>query len=134
MKKIFSLLIAVVMIAMFITGCNQTTATCEILSENISNRLDKLAMAVTKLDTISNEYIAQIKQTLPELPYDKRNRYETQLGLSARDANILTSNQVVNDFFEECLKLKNEPKFVGNWVQTDIMRKQCFKMFGMSLV
>lgn len=58
MKKIFSLLIAVVMIAMFITGCNQTTATCEILSENISNRLDKLAMAVTKLDTISNEYIA----------------------------------------------------------------------------
>lgn len=72
---------------------------------------------------ISNEYIAQIKQTLPELPYDKRNRYETQLGLSARDANILTSNQVVNDFFEECLKLKNEPKFVGNWVQTDIMRK-----------
>ena len=60
---------------------------------------------------------------MPELPYDKRNRYETQLGLSARDANILTSNQVVNDFFEECLKLKNEPKFVGNWVQTDIMRK-----------
>ncbi len=46
------------MIAMFITGCNQTTATCEILSENISNRLDRLAMAVTKLDTISNEYIA----------------------------------------------------------------------------
>lgn len=72
---------------------------------------------------ITKSYIEQVKNTLPELPFDKRNRYINELGLSARDAGILTSSKVVNDFFEECLKLKNEPKFVGNWVQTDIMRK-----------
>ena len=39
MKKIISLLVAIVMITMFITGCNEATTTCEILGENISDKL-----------------------------------------------------------------------------------------------
>lgn len=73
--------------------------------------------------TIQKSYVEAIKKSLPELPYDKRERYVNELGLSARDAGILTSNGKVNKFFEDCLVFKNEPKFVGNWVQTDIMRK-----------
>ena len=72
---------------------------------------------------ISEDYVMQIKQTLPELPYDKRNRYVNDLGMSFRDASILTSNQVVNKFFEDCLKIKNEPKIVANWIMTDVMKK-----------
>ena len=72
---------------------------------------------------ITHEYINQIKNSLPELPYDKRLRYINELGLSEHDANILTTNGKVTEFFEQCLALKNEPKFVANWVMTDIMRK-----------
>lgn len=73
--------------------------------------------------TISREYVEKIKQTLPELPFDRRERYINSLGLSEHDAGILTGNQVVTQFFEECLKIKNEPKLVANWVMTDVMRK-----------
>jgi aspartyl-tRNA(Asn)/glutamyl-tRNA(Gln) amidotransferase subunit B len=72
---------------------------------------------------IEESYIQKIKSSLPELPYDRRNRYITKLGLSSHDAEIITASSVVTEFFEECLKLKNEPKFVANWVMTDIMRK-----------
>ena len=72
---------------------------------------------------ITEEYIAKIKAEMPELPYDRKNRYMNEFGLPKQDAETLTSSSTVTNFFEECLKLKNEPKVVCNWIATDIMRK-----------
>ena len=58
MKKILSFMIVVVLVAVFLIGCNETTVTCENLSENINMKLDRLTQTVTKLDTIDNQYIA----------------------------------------------------------------------------
>lgn len=72
---------------------------------------------------IEDSYIAKIKSTMPELPFDRKNRYEKELGLSEHDVGILTGSQTVINFFEDCLKIKNEPKIVANWVMTDLMKK-----------
>ena len=72
---------------------------------------------------ITDEYIQKIKSTLPELPYDRKNRYTKQFGLAEQDVETITGSAVVTQFFENCLKLKNEPKVVCNWITTDIMRK-----------
>ncbi len=72
---------------------------------------------------ITEEYIAKIKAEMPELPYDRKNRYMNDFGLPKQDAETLTSSSTVTNFFENCLKLKNEPKVVCNWICTDIMRK-----------
>ena len=72
---------------------------------------------------ISDEYIAKIKAQMPELPYDRKNRYQTKLGLTEHDAEVISSNSVLTDFFEKCLMVKNDPKAICNWISTDIMRK-----------
>ena len=72
---------------------------------------------------IDREYVEKIRAEMPELPYDRKNRYMESFGLPKQDAETLTSLAEVTNFFEECLKLKNEPKVVCNWIATDIMRK-----------
>ncbi|MDO8990451.1 MAG: Asp-tRNA(Asn)/Glu-tRNA(Gln) amidotransferase subunit GatB [Sideroxyarcus sp.] len=52
---------------------------------------------------ISNEWIEQVRSTLPELPQAKQARYVNDLGLSAYDASILTSSREMADFFETAL-------------------------------
>jgi len=58
MKKFLSFILAIIIFTGFITGCTQTTATCEKIGNDINKKLDKLSMSITKLDTIDNDYLA----------------------------------------------------------------------------
>jgi len=49
---------------------------------------------------IDNDWIEQIRATLPELPHVKQARYVNDLGLSAYEASILTASREIADFFE----------------------------------
>lgn len=73
---------------------------------------------------IDKEYVDEIKSAIKELPFDKKNRYETELGLPNYDIEVLTSNEIISNYFDECLKYYNKPKVVSNWVMGDILRKQ----------
>lgn len=73
---------------------------------------------------IDKDYINEIKNTIKELPYDKKNRYQTQLGLPNYDIEVLTSNEIISNYFDECLTYYNKPKIVSNWIMGDILRKQ----------
>ena len=53
---------------------------------------------------IKDEYIEKIRCEMPELPYDRKNRYIETFGLSNQDAETITSSIVVTNFFEDCLK------------------------------
>ena len=72
---------------------------------------------------ISNEYIESIKAEIEELPYDKKERYEKVLNLPLHDINVLTLDKKISTFFEDCLKLYDNPKVVSNWVMGDALRK-----------
>ncbi|MBQ0017577.1 MAG: Asp-tRNA(Asn)/Glu-tRNA(Gln) amidotransferase subunit GatB [Clostridiales bacterium] len=72
---------------------------------------------------ITNEYIKEIKNELPELPYDKKERYEKVLGLSEHDISVLTLDKNISNYFESALSLYNNPKIVANWVMGDLLKK-----------
>lgn len=72
--------------------------------------------------TISPEWIERVKATMPELPAQKRARFENELDLSAYDANQLTTSRNVTEFFEQThAALGHEhAKLAANWIITDL--------------
>ena len=71
---------------------------------------------------LSEEYIENIKNNLPELPESRKRRYLEEYKLSEKDAGIITSSRYLSDLFEETIKVCNNPKAVNNWIISDISR------------
>ncbi|MDX2099527.1 MAG: Asp-tRNA(Asn)/Glu-tRNA(Gln) amidotransferase subunit GatB [Leptolyngbyaceae cyanobacterium bins.59] len=69
---------------------------------------------------VSERQLGQWQAELPELPAAKRHRYESEVGLSAYDARVLTDDRTVAEYFEEALAAKAPAKQVANWVMGDI--------------
>ena len=71
---------------------------------------------------LSEEYIQNVKNTLPELPESRKQRYLEQYKLSEKDANIITGSKHLSDLFEKTIEICNNPKAVNNWIISDISR------------
>ena len=71
---------------------------------------------------LSEEYIENIKNMLPELPESRKQRYIEEYKLSEKDANIITASKHLSDLFENAVKECNNPKAVNNWIISDISR------------
>ena len=71
---------------------------------------------------LSEEYIRNIKDNLPELPESRKQRYLEEYNLSEKDAKLLTSSKYLSDLFEGAVKVCNNPKAVNNWIISDISR------------
>ncbi len=71
---------------------------------------------------LSEEYIENVKNTLPELPESRKERYLTEYSLSEKDAKLITSSKYLSDLFEDTIKVCNNPKAVNNWIISDISR------------
>ncbi|HEX5340154.1 MAG TPA: Asp-tRNA(Asn)/Glu-tRNA(Gln) amidotransferase subunit GatB [Gammaproteobacteria bacterium] len=70
---------------------------------------------------IAPDFIADVKQTLPELPDQKRQRFIAQYGLSAYDAGVLTASRELADYYEAVVKaVGGESKLVANWVMGEL--------------
>jgi len=70
---------------------------------------------------ISDELMASIKADLPELPVEKKARFIAELGLNEYDADVLTSQKTLADYFETML-IGNESnaKLCANWVMGEL--------------
>ncbi len=71
---------------------------------------------------LSEEYIENIKNTLPELPESRKQRYLEEYQLSEKDAKLITSSKYLSDLFEGAIKVCNNAKAVNNWIISDISR------------
>lgn len=69
---------------------------------------------------VSDDQRETWKSELPELPYQKRHRYETELGLSAYDARVLTDDRAVAEYFEATIAAGAPAKPAANWIMGDI--------------
>ncbi|MBD2163158.1 Asp-tRNA(Asn)/Glu-tRNA(Gln) amidotransferase subunit GatB [Calothrix membranacea FACHB-236] len=69
---------------------------------------------------VSNEQLDGWRSELPELPAQKRHRYESDLGLSAYDTRVLTEDQPVADYFEAAIAAGANAKAAANWITQDI--------------
>ncbi|QJR23217.1 Aspartyl/glutamyl-tRNA(Asn/Gln) amidotransferase subunit B [Brevinematales bacterium NS] len=71
---------------------------------------------------VSRDQVEKIRQELPELPQQKRERFVRQYGITLSDAEVLTEEKEMADYFEDVLKqTKIEPKKVANWIQSELM-------------
>ena len=71
---------------------------------------------------ISDEWIEQIRASMPELPDARLARFQAEYGLPAYDAALLTENRALADYFETTTKLCGDPKSVANWIMGDLSR------------
>jgi aspartyl-tRNA(Asn)/glutamyl-tRNA(Gln) amidotransferase subunit B len=65
---------------------------------------------------IDDTFIQQVTADMPELPDVRRARFESEYGLPAYDANVLTSSRTNADFFETVAKACGDAKLAANWV------------------
>jgi aspartyl-tRNA(Asn)/glutamyl-tRNA(Gln) amidotransferase subunit B len=72
---------------------------------------------------IDSAWLEDIRRSLPELPAARASRFQTEYGLPASDAEVLTSDKALADYFEACLKEFPQPKKVGNWIMSELMRE-----------
>jgi len=71
---------------------------------------------------ISDEYIEQVRASLPELPEARRQRYTAALGLPEADTEILTGSVYLADLFEATCAVCGSPKDAANWILTDVLK------------
>lgn len=69
---------------------------------------------------LKNEWIEQIKQTLPELPDQKKHRFMKDYGLSAYDSGVLIAERIRADYFESVAKGR-DAKMAANWVLNELL-------------
>ena len=60
-------------------------------------------------------------EALPELPHEREARYRDVLGLSPYDAEVLTAEQDLSDYYEAVLNAGATPKQASNWVQSELL-------------
>ena len=71
---------------------------------------------------LSDEYIDEIRNNLPELPEVKKERYLNEFKLTPKAANFITSSKYYSDLFDEANAICNNPVAVGNWLMSDTAR------------
>ena len=68
---------------------------------------------------LTDEEIEAIRETLPELPDDKKARFVAEYGLSSYDASVLVAERVRADYYEQVAGGR-DPKMAANWVITEL--------------
>jgi aspartyl-tRNA(Asn)/glutamyl-tRNA(Gln) amidotransferase subunit B len=66
--------------------------------------------------TVSDEYIENIRKSLPELPDARKERYMKEFGLSSEDAVFMTNDKTTADYFEAAVAAGADPKAAVNWL------------------
>jgi aspartyl-tRNA(Asn)/glutamyl-tRNA(Gln) amidotransferase subunit B len=69
---------------------------------------------------LDQAYVDHLRSNLPELPAEKRARFEQELGLSAYDASVLSATREMADYFEEAKNVCGDAKQAANWVQGEL--------------
>ncbi|TRO83137.1 Asp-tRNA(Asn)/Glu-tRNA(Gln) amidotransferase subunit GatB [Trichloromonas acetexigens] len=72
---------------------------------------------------VSPEWIESARQELPELPEAKQERFVREYGLSLYDAEVLTAERAMGDYFDACVRLHDDGKACANWVMGEVQRR-----------
>jgi len=110
--------------------------------DDTHNRLNKLRSKETEADyryfrepdllplKLEKAWVDEVKASLPELPLERRNRFIDDLHLPQYDADILTSNRSLSDYFESTDAHVGNPKTTSNWMLNDVLRMSNEKGLG----
>lgn len=71
---------------------------------------------------IKDEIIEKVKEDMPELPEERRERFIKEYELSEKEVNILVSDKHFAEYYEDVVKLGADAKSVSNWMLSDMLR------------
>ena len=72
---------------------------------------------------LSDEFVQSIRDNLPELPKDKKERYKKEYKLSDYDADVLSRDKDISSYYESLVSQFNDPSLIASWVLTETMRR-----------
>jgi aspartyl-tRNA(Asn)/glutamyl-tRNA(Gln) amidotransferase subunit B len=70
---------------------------------------------------VSEAWLSRIRESMPELPAEKRNRFVASYGLREYDAHVLTATRAISEYFEKAAAAAGDPRLAANWVTGDLM-------------
>ena len=72
---------------------------------------------------VSEAHVQELKDSLPELPVAKTQRYMKDFGLNKDDAQLLAANKERADFFDACVAMNRcDSKLISNWIIGEIAK------------
>jgi aspartyl-tRNA(Asn)/glutamyl-tRNA(Gln) amidotransferase subunit B len=72
---------------------------------------------------IAPEWVERVKREMPELPRAMAARFQSEYGLPAYDASMMTQSKAFGAFFEAATKACGQPKLVANWLMGEVSRR-----------
>jgi aspartyl-tRNA(Asn)/glutamyl-tRNA(Gln) amidotransferase subunit B len=72
---------------------------------------------------IDDKRVESARQSLPELPEKKRERFRNDFQIPEYDAQVLTASKTLGDYYEKCVELFPQPKMVSNWIMGEMLRE-----------
>ena len=72
---------------------------------------------------LSDDDIENIKNSMPEMPHHRFERYLSEYGLCEADAGLLVSDKALSDYFENAVGIYNNPKSVSSMILVELMRR-----------
>jgi aspartyl-tRNA(Asn)/glutamyl-tRNA(Gln) amidotransferase subunit B len=72
---------------------------------------------------IDDKRVESARQSLPELPEKKRERFRNDFQIPEYDAQVLTASKTLGDYYEKCVDLFPQPKMVSNWIMGEMLRE-----------
>lgn len=70
---------------------------------------------------LSREFIEQVRRQMPKLPDEIVSYYVDELGLPEYDAQVLTADPLLAEFFDACVSLGADPKTASNWIMVELL-------------
>lgn len=71
---------------------------------------------------LTDEYVNNIRESLPELPEAKKERYMSEFGLSEYDTSVICSSVSYVSLFERTVEITKNPKDSANWIMGELMK------------
>ncbi len=72
---------------------------------------------------VSDEFVARVREAMPELPEARRRRFQAEYGLSFNDAAQLVSDRALADYYEQAARLSGNPRAASNWLRSELTRE-----------
>ncbi|HWN11549.1 MAG TPA: Asp-tRNA(Asn)/Glu-tRNA(Gln) amidotransferase subunit GatB [Pyrinomonadaceae bacterium] len=72
---------------------------------------------------VTDEFVARVRNEMPELPEARRRRFMEQYQLSFSDASQLTSERSLADFYEEAVEASGNARTTANWIRSELLRE-----------
>ncbi len=70
---------------------------------------------------LTDKYIEKIRNTIPELPGNKEERFIKEFGINREYAHELASSEKIADYFENTVQVTGKPKETANYIMVIIM-------------